>query len=70
MNSTPLVRQNFGDFTLEAEGASKSTRESPDIDAVRRFALYAVDATGLAHAMILRIQTLLLPIQTLALGGH
>jgi multidrug resistance efflux pump len=43
---------------------------SSDIGAVRRFALHAVDAVALVHAMILRIQALLFPIQTLVLGGH
>ena len=43
---------------------------SNDIGAVRRFALHAVDAVALVHAMILRIQALLFPIQTLVLGGH
>ncbi len=38
--------------------------------AFKRFVLHAVDATGLVHAMLLRIQALLLPIQTLVLGGH
>ena len=47
----------------------RSARENPDICAVRRFALHTVDATGLAQAMILRIQTLLLPIQTLVLAA-
>jgi hypothetical protein len=42
----------------------------PDICAVRRFDLHAVDATGLAQAMILRTRTLLLPIQTLVLAAH
>jgi multidrug resistance efflux pump len=36
----------------------------------RAFGLHAIDAVGLVHAMILRIQALLLPIQTLVLGGH
>jgi multidrug resistance efflux pump len=43
---------------------------SPDLSATRRFALHAVDAVALVHAMILRIQALLYPIQTLVLGGH
>jgi multidrug resistance efflux pump len=43
---------------------------SSEIGAVRRFALHAVDAVALVHAMILRIQALLFPIQTLVLGGH
>ncbi len=44
--------------------------QDPDIGTARRFALHAVDTVGLVHAMILRIQALLLPIQTLVLGGH
>ena len=44
--------------------------ESKDIGAVRRFVLHAVDAVGLVHAMILRIQALILPITTLVFSGH
>jgi multidrug resistance efflux pump len=36
----------------------------------RRIVLHAVDAVGLVHAMLLRIQALILPIQTLVFGGH
>jgi multidrug resistance efflux pump len=43
---------------------------SKDTGAFKRFALHAVDATGLVHAMLLRIQALLLPIKTLVLSGH
>jgi hypothetical protein len=43
---------------------------SKETGAFKRFALHAVDATGLVHAMLLRIQALLLPIQTLVLSGH
>jgi hypothetical protein len=32
--------------------------------------LHAVDAVGLVHAMILRIQALVLPIRTLVFSGH
>ena len=32
--------------------------------------LHAVDAVALVHAMILRIQALVLPIQTLVFSGH
>ena len=38
--------------------------------AVGNFGLHVVDATGLVHAMLLRIQALLLPIKTLVLSGH
>ena len=37
---------------------------------IRRIALHAVDAVGLVHAMILRLQALVLPIKTLVFGGH
>ncbi|EGP06513.1 hypothetical protein CSIRO_3906 [Bradyrhizobiaceae bacterium SG-6C] len=36
----------------------------------RRIWLHAVDATGIVHAMLLRIQALLLPVKTLVLSGH
>jgi multidrug resistance efflux pump len=42
----------------------------PNIGALRRFGLHAIDAVGIVHAMILRIQALLLPVQTLVFGGH
>jgi multidrug resistance efflux pump len=38
--------------------------------AFKGFVLLAVDAVGIVHAMLLRVQALLLPIKTLALGGH
>jgi multidrug resistance efflux pump len=41
-----------------------------EIGAVRRFVLHAVDAVAVVHAMILRIQALILPIQTLVFSGH
>ncbi|MBR1173764.1 HlyD family secretion protein [Bradyrhizobium sp. KB893862 SZCCT0404] len=41
-----------------------------DTPAGRRFVLHAIDAVGLVHALLLRIQALLLPIQTLVLSGH
>ncbi|NIX75896.1 HlyD family secretion protein [Microvirga terricola] len=43
---------------------------SNEVGAIQRVALHAVDAVALVHAMILRIQALLLPIRTLVLGGH
>jgi multidrug resistance efflux pump len=43
---------------------------SKETGAFKGFALHAVDAVGIVHAMLLRIQALLLPIKTLALGGH
>ena len=33
-------------------------------------ALHAVDALGLVHALILRLQALVLPFKTLVFSGH
>src|SRR5260370_32556163 len=38
--------------------------------AFKGFVLHAVDAVGFVHAMLLRVQALLLPIKTLVLSGH
>ena len=43
---------------------------SPDIGTLNWMFLHMVDAVGLVHAMILRMQAVLLPVQTLVLGGH
>jgi multidrug resistance efflux pump len=43
---------------------------SKDTGAFKGFLLHAVDAVGLVHAMLLRIQALLMPIKTLVLSGH
>jgi multidrug resistance efflux pump len=43
---------------------------SKEIGAFKRFALHAIDAVGVVHAMLLRIQALLLPVKTLVLSGH
>lgn len=41
-----------------------------NIGVAQWFFLHAVDAVGLVHAMILRMQALFLPVQTLVLTGH
>jgi len=43
---------------------------SNETGAFKRFALFVVDEVGLVHAMLLRIQALMLPIKTLVLSGH
>jgi multidrug resistance efflux pump len=43
---------------------------SGKIGSLKGFWLHVVDATGLVHALLLRIQALLLPVQTLVLSGH
>ena len=42
---------------------------SEDLSFITRTSLHVVDTVGLVHAMILRVQALLLPIKTLVLGG-
>ena len=41
-----------------------------DTGFVRRIALHTVDALGLLHALVLRLQALVLPFQTLVFSGH
>jgi multidrug resistance efflux pump len=41
-----------------------------DTSTSRRIWLHAVDAVGIVHAMLLRIQALLVPVKTLVLSGH
>lgn len=43
---------------------------SGQVSAFKGLVLHGVDAVGLVHAAILRIQALLLPIQTLVFAGH
>ena len=43
---------------------------SKDIGFFRRIGLHLVDTVGIVHAMLLRIQALMLPIQTLVFSGH
>jgi multidrug resistance efflux pump len=43
---------------------------SGQVGTLKGLVLHGVDAVGLVHAMILRIQALVYPIQTLVLGGH
>jgi multidrug resistance efflux pump len=43
---------------------------SEDLGFVTRASLHVVDTVAVVHAMILRVQALLLPIKTLVLGGH
>ncbi|PWS35193.1 secretion protein HlyD [Falsiroseomonas bella] len=44
--------------------------QQPGIGTGRWLALHVVDAVGLVHAILLRIQVALLPFKTLVLGGH
>jgi multidrug resistance efflux pump len=45
--------------------------QSPDPGGLQRLALHGIDAVGLVHAAILRLQAIFLPVRTLVLsGGH
>lgn len=41
-----------------------------DVGSAEWFYLHAIDTVGVVHALILRLQALVLPIQTLVFGGH
>jgi multidrug resistance efflux pump len=43
---------------------------SGKIGSFKSFTLHVVDAVGIVHAMLLRIQALILPVKTLVLSGH
>ena len=53
-----------------ADTSNHDKLASKDIGFFRSIGLHAVDAVGIVHAMLLRIQALVLPIQTLAFSGH
>jgi multidrug resistance efflux pump len=45
--------------------------QDPDISSFHAFVLHAIDATGLVHGMILRMQAIMLPMRTLVFSsGH
>ncbi|MEY6432049.1 biotin/lipoyl-binding protein [Thioalkalicoccus limnaeus] len=50
--------------------SSHEALQDPDLGFWRRFGLHAIDTVGLVHALILRIQALLLPFKVLVFGGH
>ncbi len=45
--------------------------QSPDVGTLEGIGLHAIDAVGVVHAALLRLQAILLPVRTLVLsGGH
>ena len=72
----PLYAGGLDDVTpgssciVNAYSSNHDLLTSKDLSATRRFVLHAVDAVALVHALLLRIQALLLPIQTLVFAGH
>jgi hypothetical protein len=43
---------------------------APETGTLRRVALHVVDGLALVHALILRLQALVLPFKTLVFSGH
>src|SRR5262245_28809717 len=72
----PLFKGGLDDVTpgssciANAYSNNHDTIVAKDTGALRAFALHAVDALALVHALILRLQALVLPFQTLVFGGH
>jgi hypothetical protein len=43
---------------------------SGELSTAKSVALHVVDATGLVHAILLRVQAVFMPVTTLVLSGH
>jgi multidrug resistance efflux pump len=59
-----------GVCTVNAYTSNHEKIADKNTSAGRRFVLHAIDAVGVVHALLLRIQAVLLPFKTLVLGGH
>ena len=72
----PIAKDGLTDVTagssciVNAYTSNHDKIASKDTGAFHGFVLHAIDAVGLVHALLLRIQALLLPIKTLVLSGH
>jgi multidrug resistance efflux pump len=72
----PLYQGGLEDVTagssclVNAYTSNHEMLSSGKYGTLQRFGLHAIDAVGLVHAMLLRIQALLLPIKTLVMSGH
>jgi multidrug resistance efflux pump len=72
----PLYMDGLSDVTPGSSCIANAYSNNHDIivaketGTFRRMALHAVDALGLVHALILRLQALLLPFTTLVFSGH
>jgi len=56
--------------TVNAYTSNHETISAKDTSTGQRIVLHVIDGVGLVHALLLRIQALLLPIKTLVLSGH
>lgn len=72
----PIYKGGLDDVTpgsscvVNAYTSNHDLIASKETGAFKGFLLHAVDAVGIVHAMLLRIQALLLPVQTLVFAGH
>ena len=72
----PLYKEGLGDVPpgssciANAYTSNHELLKSKDIGIFKWISLHVVDTVALVHAMILRIQALLLPIQILVFSGH
>ena len=72
----PLDKNGLADVTagssciVNAYTSNHEAISSKDTGAFKRFGLHAIDTVGLVHALLLRIQALVLPVKTLVLSGH
>jgi multidrug resistance efflux pump len=72
----PLYKGGLDDVTpgssciANAYSSNHDLILSKDTSATRRVALHVVDALGLVHALLLRLQALLLPFKILVFSGH
>jgi multidrug resistance efflux pump len=72
----PLYQGGLDDVTpgssciANAYSNNHDTIVAKDTSATRRVLLHVVDALGLVHALILRLQALVLPFKTLVFSGH
>jgi multidrug resistance efflux pump len=72
----PLYEGGLDDVTPGSTCIANAYSNNHDVIAakgtglIRRMALHAVDGLGLVHALLLRMQALLLPFKTLVFAGH
>jgi multidrug resistance efflux pump len=72
----PLYEGGLDDVTpgstciANAYSSNHDVIAAKDTGLFRRLALHAVDGLGLVHALLLRMQALLLPFKTLVFAGH
>jgi multidrug resistance efflux pump len=59
-----------GSCIVNAYSSHHEAIASGEVGGLTAFALHGVDAVALVHAMLLRVQSLLMPVTTLVLSGH